>query len=75
MECPRCGENFRSSKVTKHPDRNDIDVRSCGACGMVVEYISRSVREYAYDDFEKPKYMGQAPARKYEPVHRYNDER
>ena len=37
MECPRCGENFRCSKVTKHPDRNDLDVRSCGACGWKIQ--------------------------------------
>jgi transcription elongation factor Elf1 len=69
MECPRCGENLRLSTVTKHPDRNDIDVRSCGGCCQVVEYISRSIREYVYDESEKPRPMRNErfePKRKYE---------
>lgn len=70
-ECPRCGESLNRSTVTQHAENPAIRIRTCSVCEKIVEYTALSVREYVYDDSEKPRSLGREPVQRYEPARRY----
>ena len=51
-ECPVCGESLSRSTLRPHADNPAVEIRRCGACNNVVEYLQVVHQTVFHEDWK-----------------------